>query len=78
MNYSNDEIDKLIRERDELIEQYNRRIRNEIEKEKAKYIISWKRVAIVIGGPILAILAIELNYILFDESSVWSWKYWGL
>lgn len=77
MRYSNDKINKMISERDSMIEKYNREIQNEIDKEKSKYKFSWKRFLLMIGSVILIIAAIQINEKIFAKTSIWSWQYYG-
>lgn len=76
MRYTNRKIEQLIKERNDTVEKYNRKIENEIEKEKSKYKFSWKRFSLVIILPIAILTAIYINKVLFDETSIWSWEFY--
>ena len=76
MIYSNDKIEKVIEERDRKISSYNYEIEKEIEKEKAKYIFSWKRFLLIIAIPLVIVIARKINKQIFPETSIWSWEYY--
>ena len=76
MNYTNETIQKLILERDAIVEKYNRQIQDEINKEKAKYKFSWKRfgflLLLVVGIPLMY----ELNKMIFPPDSIFIWEFY--
>lgn len=76
MEYTNDKIKQLIKERDNAIERYDDEIQKEIEKEKAKYKFSWKRFLLVVGGIVIIISAFYFNKKTFPQTSIWSWDYY--
>lgn len=72
MEYSNDEIKRLIAERMAI----NRRIQSEIEKEKARYRVNKKSLFFLLFILIFPIIAFVVNKAIFPKTSVWSWTYW--
>lgn len=76
MKYTNDKIEQLIAERNDAIQKYNRKIQNEIDKEKAKHKFSFSRFSLLIGGCIFIVMAFELNKKMFPKTSIWSWEYY--
>jgi len=69
--YTNEIIDKLVAQRNEL----NRQIANEIEKEKAKYKFSWKNFTIVIAIFCMPLI-VYVNCKIFPKTSIWSWNHY--
>ena len=76
MRYTNDKIEKLIAERDAKFEEYNRGIQKEIEKERAKYTFSYKRLVLMIGSLAFMVFAFQLNKKVFPKTSIWSWEHY--
>lgn len=83
MEYTNEKIENLIKERDALIQKhnseirkYNSKIREEIEKEKARYHFDWKRFLLMVGAVLVMFAAFELNKRIFPKTSIWSWEYY--
>ncbi len=76
MEYSNEKIKHLIRERDLKISVLNKEIHDEIQKEKANYKFSWKRFSLFVLSIVLCISAIEINQRIFHKDSIWSWSYY--
>lgn len=76
MKYTNDKIKQLIAERNATTEEYNRKIQNEIDKEKSKYKFSWKRFSLMVGAIAFMIIAFEINKKMFQKTSIWSWEYY--
>lgn len=76
MEYTNDKIKRLIKERDSIVSKFNKEINEEIQKEKSKYKFSWKRFSLFIISIILCISAIEINHRIFPKTSIWSWDYY--
>ena len=70
--YSNENIKKLIEERDKL----DYEIKKEIEKEKAKYKFSYKRAVLMLFIIIFPFIMYKLNTKIFPPTSIWSWEYY--
>lgn len=77
MEYRNDKIDRLIKERDEKIRELDREINKEIAKEIAKYKFSLKRFSFMVGCIILMFTCYHYNKVIFPKTSIWSWEYYG-
>ncbi len=77
MEYSNDKIKKLIKERNRKVSEMDSEIQKEIEKEKAKYKFSWPRFLFMISAVIICVGAIQLNAKLFPKTSIWSWDHYS-
>lgn len=76
MEYTNDKIKQLIAKRNAIVEKYNREIQDEIEKEKARYKLDWKRLFLMIGAVVFMLFAFEINKKIFPKTSIWSWEYY--
>jgi hypothetical protein len=76
MEYTNDEIKRLITERDAILEDYNKRIHSEILKEKAKYRLDKKALFLLLFVTIFPFIGFSVNKSIFPKTSIWSWTYW--
>ena len=74
--YTNEKIKRLIEERKSIIEKYDAEIREEIEREKAKYKFSWKRFLLMVLCVFVLFTLVEVNKKIFPPTSIWSWKYY--
>lgn len=77
MEYTNNKIKQLIKDRDALIQKYNNEIQKEIEKEKGKYYFSYKHFFLMVGSIVFMLLAVEANKKIFPKTSIFSWGYYA-
>ena len=76
MEYTNDKIKNLIKERDSFVSKINKEINEEIQKEKANYKFRWDRFSLMIIAIVFLVIAVEVNEELFPKTSIWSWQYY--
>lgn len=73
---TNDNIKKLIAERNAAIEKYNHEIQRISDKEKDNREFSWKGLLLMLGAIIFIVTAINLNKKIFPKTSIWSFEYY--